>query len=229
LERKEFKKGDFILKEDQVARYIYFIEKGMVRSFRYHNDKEETFWFMKEFDIMVCVESFFPQLPATEFIQAMEFTILHRISFDQLQEAYARCPQFNLHGRVILEKYYMQSLQRENMRGKSALEKYKYLMANQPELVGRVQDKCLASYLGVTPETFSKCALVCDEFATVRAASLLTTIATARSNNIIPDPGRPGPKPTPHPVFPGGGRPDPEYHRQPRERAGGRGYGPVDQ
>jgi hypothetical protein len=31
-----------------------------------------------------------------------------------------------------------------------------------------------------------KCALVCDEFATVRAASVLTTIATARSNNIIP-------------------------------------------
>jgi hypothetical protein len=31
-----------------------------------------------------------------------------------------------------------------------------------------------------------KCAIVCDEFATVRAASLLDTIATARSNNIIP-------------------------------------------
>ena len=30
------------------------------------------------------------------------------------------------------------------------------------------------------------CALICDEFATVRAASILTTIATARSNNIIP-------------------------------------------
>lgn len=155
LEPKEFRKGEFILKEDQVARYIYFIEKGMVRSLRYHNDKEETLWFMKEFDIMVSVESFFPQLPATEFIQAMEYSVLHRISFDQLQEAFVRFPQFNLHGRLILEKYYIQSLQRENMRRKTAIEKYEYLMTYQPELVGRVQDKYLASYLGITPGTFS--------------------------------------------------------------------------
>ena len=155
LERKEFKKGEFILKEDQVARYIYFIEKGIVRSFRYHNDKEETLWFMKEYDLVVSVESFFPQLPATEFIQAIEYTVLHRISFDQLNEAYRRFSQFNLHGRVILQKYYIQSLQRESMRRKRAFEKYEYLMKNHKELVGRVQDKYLASYLGVTPETFS--------------------------------------------------------------------------
>jgi CRP-like cAMP-binding protein len=155
LEPKEFNKGEFILKDGQVARHIYFIKKGLVRSYRLKKNREETLWFMKEGDIMVSVESFFPQLPATEFIQAMEHALLHRISYDQLQEAFTRFPQFNLHGRVILEKYYIQSLQRENMRRKQAFEKFKHLMRTQPELVDRVPDKYLASYLGVTPGTFS--------------------------------------------------------------------------
>jgi CRP-like cAMP-binding protein len=156
LEPVKKRKMEYLLTEGETSRYIYFLEKGLLRSFRYHKKKEETLWIMPENNFIVAVESFFTGGPSTEFIQALEYSILRRIDYDQLQHAYTHHPQFNLHGRKILEQYYIQSLQRESMRRKRAIEKYKYLMENQPDLVGRVQDQYLASYLGITAETFSE-------------------------------------------------------------------------
>lgn len=141
--------------EGQISDYILFIEKGLVRCFRDDNDREKTLWIMKENDIIMSVESFFTRQPAQEYMETLEPCILHGIRYKELQHAYTHYPQFNRHGRVILEKYYVQSLQRESMRQKPAYDRYEYLMRNQPELVGRVPDKYLASYLGISLSSFS--------------------------------------------------------------------------
>ena len=155
LRRIEVRRKGIILERGKVSKYIYFIEEGAVRAVRFEKGKERTAWLMMEGNIIVSVESFFLQQPSTETIEALEGCILHCISYEELYEAYKRFPEFNLHRGVILEKYYPQSEARNRMRLKKARDKFEELMINQPDLVGRIKDKILASYLGVSPGTFS--------------------------------------------------------------------------
>jgi len=155
LVRKEVKKDDIILKEGEIARHIYFIERGVVRSFHYYRGKEKTAWIMKDGDFFVSVRSFFSQRPARETIEALEDCILYYITYEELDKAYKDFWEFDRHGRVIVTYYYELSEERNEMRELSAFERFKFLMEYQPDLIGRVPQKLLASYLGMEPETFS--------------------------------------------------------------------------
>jgi CRP-like cAMP-binding protein len=157
LKPMKVKKGDIILQEGKIARYIYFIEEGLVRSFKYIDGHERTGWIMKTGDIIVSVRSFFSQTPAKETIEALEPCLLHYISFNELKKAYDVYPEFDRHGRIITTHYYVLSEERNEMREQpEAKDKFEFLMNNQPELIGKVLDKHLASYLGMSPEHFSQ-------------------------------------------------------------------------
>jgi CRP-like cAMP-binding protein len=157
LKRKEVKKGEIILREGQVARYIYFIEKGIVRSIRYKNNTEKTVWIMRTNDLCVSVRSFFSQKPAIETIEAVEDCVLHYISFDELEKAYNDYPEFDRHGRMLLTYYYQLSEERNDMRDQPAYDKFVFLMTYYPDLVSdrKVSNKLLASYLSISKEHFS--------------------------------------------------------------------------
>jgi CRP/FNR family transcriptional regulator, anaerobic regulatory protein len=156
LVKKTYRKNVRILKEGDTSKFIYYVEKGLVRAYRPSGDNEMTTWFMKEGDIFVSVGSFFHQKKATENIVTVEPCTFHCISFEQLQALYAKFPRFNFHRATLLEHYYALSDSREHMRMQCAADRYRYLMEHQPELVERVQDKFLASYLGIGGSTFRK-------------------------------------------------------------------------
>jgi hypothetical protein len=149
-------KDIILLKEGSVAGTIGFIEKGVIRGFRtLKGDFEKTNWFMVELDVFASVLSFFKQVPARETVQTLEPCIIHTLRFDQYQAALKLSPSFQRNRAEILEKYYMQSLEREDMRHEKIYERFCYLMKNYPNLVGRVLDKHLASFIGTTPTYYS--------------------------------------------------------------------------
>ncbi|WP_018615872.1 hypothetical protein [Segetibacter koreensis] len=59
LKEKTVGKNESILKAGQVSKYIYFIEKGLLRAYYFKGHLEVSAWFMKEGDVMVSVSSFF--------------------------------------------------------------------------------------------------------------------------------------------------------------------------
>lgn len=157
LESKNIRKKTLILKKGQVAGSIYFIEKGLVRCFYMKQQKEVCSWFMKEGDVIVSVESFFTQKPSYESIQTLEDTILHYISYNELQFIYHNFPEFNFIGRVLTEKYYALSERRlHSLRMQQATERYQWFLKESPELIQRISSTLLASYLGITLETLSR-------------------------------------------------------------------------
>src|ERR1700722_18133997 len=106
IQMKELKKKDMLLCIGQVSKQIYFIEKGLFRCYYNNREKEVSSWFMKEGDFIVSVNSFFDQSPSYEAIQALEDAVIHYISFTELQYTYYHFLEFNLIGRLLLEKYY---------------------------------------------------------------------------------------------------------------------------
>ncbi len=153
----EVRKKKFILKHGHICSNIYFIQKGLVRCFYEKGDKEISSWFMNEGDVIISVQSFFNQSISYESIQALEDSILHYISYRDLQYSYENFPEFNFIGRVLTEKYYKLSEERlYAIRMKRAAEKYHNLLLDFPQLLQRIPLKYIASYLGLTEETLSR-------------------------------------------------------------------------
>ena len=157
LQLMEVPKKKFILEQGHICRNIYFINSGLLRCFYVREYKEICSWFMKEGDVIISVESFFNQIESNENIQALEDSSLFYLSYEELQFAYEKFPDFNSIGRILTEKYYQICEQRlYSLRMQKAHEKYQFLMKHFPQIIQRVPLKDIASYLGITLETLSR-------------------------------------------------------------------------
>lgn len=157
VQREELPARQQLLQPGQVARRLYFVEQGLVRGFTLHDGQEISSWFMSEGDFVISIVSFLTQQPSTEFLELLEPSILYSIDHAKLHELYHTFPEFNYVGRVLTERYYVQSEQRAyQLRTLSAGARYTQLIRDFPSLVQRVPLKYLASNLGMTPETLSR-------------------------------------------------------------------------
>jgi CRP-like cAMP-binding protein len=157
LQTNTYPKKYLLLKEGQVCNYIYFIEKGFLRSYYINHDKEITGWFMKENDIIVSVNSFFKRIVSYENIQTIEESTLHYIHYNELQNIYKDFIEFNIVGRVLAEMYYVLSEERlYGMRSHTAEERLQFLLDKHPEILLRAPLGYIASYLGISSETLSR-------------------------------------------------------------------------
>jgi len=151
-------KRTILLKEGQIARKVYFISKGFARSFYVDKDgREHTLWFMGEGDVMLSVYGFYRQQPAAENIELIEDSILLSLTWELVQTIYRDFPEFNYHGRLLTEKYYLQSEERAILlRTRNPAERYASLLAAHPEILQKAPLKDVASYLNINQETLSR-------------------------------------------------------------------------
>jgi len=157
LRVKEFKKKSHLLREGQTANHIYFLERGLVKSFYIKDGVAINSWFMKENDFVVAVNSFYTRTESYEFIEAIEDSTVYVLSYNHLQSLYKEFIEFNIIGRIITEKYYVLSEQRQYvLRKQKAEERLGILHQTQLELFQRVSRKDIASYLGISLETLSR-------------------------------------------------------------------------
>jgi CRP-like cAMP-binding protein len=152
----EFEKGEVLVKMDQIARYIGFIEKGVIRGYRVSSNLQEYgSWLVRDGDVFASVPSFFLQLPSTEIVQVLERTSALCLPFEKYQYMLKEWPGFHHHRAEILQKYYFQAVDREIMRMDVAYQRFCYLMKHYSDLVERVEDQYLAGFLSLTPQYYS--------------------------------------------------------------------------
>lgn len=157
LVTEELPRKKIILQEGQVSKSIYFVERGMMRSFYVKDGEEVTSWFVYENDVITSVSSFFTGAPSTEYIQTIEDTVVHYISYDDLQHLYAKFPNFNINGRLLITKFCLNSEERlYNLRRQKAEDKVKLFMNLHPQIFQRAPLGHIASYLGISLETLSR-------------------------------------------------------------------------
>lgn len=154
----QVKANEFILREGEICRHVYFIAKGCLQVFVYDKDMNET-----TRDIVLegnwCTElmSFGNNIPATENIRTIEPCELLAIDRQHFHKMTQVAPQFDKVYKQILETSYSNSVYRINtLVSLSALDRIKWLMEFRPKLMTRVSSKLIASYLGINKDVFSR-------------------------------------------------------------------------
>jgi CRP-like cAMP-binding protein len=157
LQPEQRAKKELILKEGQVCKSIHYVHSGTLRA--YYVDKEG-----KESTIMFAIADwwitdmygFINRLPAMLFIEAVEESVIIRLKKDDLDKLYLEVPKFERFFRIIMQNAYI----REQLRviqnlSQPAKERYESFLAKYPQIAGKVTQKQIASYLGITPEFLS--------------------------------------------------------------------------
>jgi CRP-like cAMP-binding protein len=157
------KRLEYLLKPGQVCDRLYYIHKGLLRCFYELTDeetgqtKEVSTWFMRERDTCVSVESYYLGEPSYEYIQTLEHSELFSIKREYLEAIFLKHLEFNYIGRVLTIKYLVDWVRQINgIRKLKVAERYEALRSRDPELLQRVPQKYLASFLDTTPETIAR-------------------------------------------------------------------------
>ena len=82
----KFSKGDMILREGEVCRDLYYIDKGLVRQFYFKNGKEVTEHLAVEGNIVMCIESLFKEEPTRLQAEAIENVRIYALPKAKLEE-----------------------------------------------------------------------------------------------------------------------------------------------
>jgi len=153
----KFAKGEMILKEGDICRNIYYVEKGMVRQFYFKNGKEVTEYMAVEGNIFMCIESLFREEPTHLQIEALENTMVYCLPKRRLEEVALHNVNIQILYRKILEESLILSqVHADLVRFESAQDRYKKMCKLSPQVILRSPLVYIASYLQMTPETLSR-------------------------------------------------------------------------
>lgn len=155
---KKTKRNELLLQEGNICRHVYFIVKGCVQVFVIaENGNESTREFYFEDQWVTDIFGFQNQLPSKEYIRCVEPCHLLAISYDQFQKMGAAFPPFLKVYQQILEVSYNNTVYRVNtFTSMNALERINWLHEHKPKMLTRLSSKLVASYLGISPETFTR-------------------------------------------------------------------------
>ncbi|WP_439504714.1 Crp/Fnr family transcriptional regulator [Sediminibacterium sp.] len=155
---KKIRKKQYLLQEGNICRHLAFVEKGLLRSYNV-DDKgiEHMIHFAWEGWWMADMLSFLSIEPSTYHIDAIEDAELLLISKPDFEEMLLKVPVMERYFRILFQNNIISKERRLiSSISNSAEEKFIHLSATNPELIKRIPQQLVASYLGITPETLSR-------------------------------------------------------------------------
>jgi CRP-like cAMP-binding protein len=153
----KIKKGRHLLKPKQDCNYLAFIQQGSFRVYYYDiNDKEIITWFSFTAMVITDLLGLYTTGKAQFYIEALEDSVIYKISKRDLENLYKEYPIYREFGRKFAEEALTMLMQRTmSLHTKSAEERYKELL-QIPDFMQKIPLKYIASFLGVTDTSLSR-------------------------------------------------------------------------
>ena len=158
LRPKKIRRKQYLLQEGDVCKVVAFVEKGALRLYKIDKEgNERIIQFALEGWLISDLGSFLTGEPATYNIDAIEDSELVLIDKSSQDELLRRLPKFETHSRLQLTGAYI-AMQRRLTSVISLTPEERYLEFNKlyPNIVQRVPQHMIASYMGLTPATLSR-------------------------------------------------------------------------
>lgn len=138
-------------------KYLNFLSRGLVRKYFFRQKEEVITQIAKEGDLICSSVSFLSGKPSDYVVETIEPTTVLSISVENVEKLYAVSYKMERLGRLIIIDWLLQKEYWENERIKQgSRERFINFINKNPDLLIRVPQKFLASYLNIKPETFSR-------------------------------------------------------------------------
>ena len=157
LKVKYLKKKEFLLQDGEVCDHISFVNKGCLRVFYNVEGVENTVQFFFADSWYTDYASFLEETPAVENVQALEPSEIIQFKKDNLYQLYQDYPVFERLGRLRAEYAFLAiSKLNQMLINEEPEQRYLNLLKQRPELVQKIPQHYIASYLGIQPESLSR-------------------------------------------------------------------------
>ena len=150
-------KGDLLVKEGDICKYMYYVQKGMIRQFYFKAGKDLTEHFSYEGNMIICIESYFKQEPTRLMVETLEPSVVWELPKAQIEELASKYDDIEQLYRKFIEHSLIESqIKADALRFEPAHERYNKLLRLHPEILTRAPLVYIASLLQMTPETLSR-------------------------------------------------------------------------
>ncbi|MGJ8593920.1 MAG: Crp/Fnr family transcriptional regulator [Aquaticitalea sp.] len=155
---KKVAKGDFLLKQGDICKHSFFVEQGLLRFYALNEEgKENILQFATENWIVSDRGSVFFQEPSTYYIDAVENTVTVQLDEGFISIVAKVNPDFRKQNEILLQNHIRHLYKRVSLLlGASAKTRYLDFINMYPNIMLRVPQWMIASYLGITPESLSR-------------------------------------------------------------------------
>jgi CRP-like cAMP-binding protein len=154
---KRFKKGDIVIKENDADDITFFVVKGLVRQYKILDGNDLTLDFFTENEWIISLKSFNENKTANYFLICLEDTELITGNEESAQALFKVFPRFETISRMVMEKTFSEKQKLLHaFQTDSPEQRYQNLVKNKPDILQRISQYYIASYLGITPESLSR-------------------------------------------------------------------------
>jgi CRP-like cAMP-binding protein len=153
---RSVKKGTVLLKEGQNSKDGYFVLKGCMRTYYIMEGEEKTTAFYTEMEGVTpnCVLS---KTPSKYYIATTEDSIISISNPEMEADIFEKFPKFETLCRVLSEELLAkQQINFDDFKTSSPEQRYLNMLQKRPDLIQRVPQHQLASYLGIKPQSLSR-------------------------------------------------------------------------
>ncbi len=154
---REVPKKCKLVEEGQVSQELYFINKGLIRLFYSKEGEKITGFIFSENLFSSSYDSFLTQTPSTQTLETIEDCELLVITKDGMDRLYEQIPSMQIFTRKMAEQRFINA-QRilSSFILDSPEERYRKFEAANKDLLQRVPQHIIASFLGITPVSLSR-------------------------------------------------------------------------
>jgi CRP-like cAMP-binding protein len=157
LKKHELRKGHILVHQNSVCNHLYFVERGLTRTYYYNDGKDVTDWISPENTFACSIVSYISRKPDRRQIELLEPSVLWSLQYYEAEQLCAKHHDIEHMIRLLVSSGLIQLQQRfDDLHFATALQRYQTLMTENPSLIQRVPLGMIASYLGITQETLSR-------------------------------------------------------------------------
>jgi CRP-like cAMP-binding protein len=156
---KSYNKGELIVKPGEIFNYIFFVRKGILRTYVVtKNGVEKTTKFTTEGEIGSVYANLLPQnKQSTEYLEALEDCKVVTININDLEKKSHKDSKISRFLYEALKQAMLEAVIRiEFFVTLTPEERYKKMIEASPDLIQRIPQKYLASYIGITDVSISR-------------------------------------------------------------------------
>jgi len=152
-----YPKGTVSLEAGKALNVCYFILEELVRQYYMVDGEELTTSFYWEEQPITSSDGFMYNKLSDSYLSCMEDCTMASANFELESDLYAKYPKFEILSRILAEKILNENQNSfSRFKLQSPMERYQTLLREKPDLVQRVPQYQLASFLGIKPETRSR-------------------------------------------------------------------------